>query len=162
MAPAICTQCGAKIEVNPSLDASICPYCGTAFVVEKAVKKYVMQGAHNTNVEHIDTVNINTIPQEHAGSALYFLDRHLDRRNKRKLEVERLRAEKDKLEIEKEKLQLKLQEKEEDANEFVNTKGQPFFILRFLKFLFVGIFKLIFWAIIAIVVLVIWLSSTGA
>ena len=38
MVPAICTQCGGKIEVDNSKDAAICPYCGTAFVVEKAIK----------------------------------------------------------------------------------------------------------------------------
>lgn len=40
MVPAICTQCNAALEIDPSKDAAICPYCGTPFVVEKAVERY--------------------------------------------------------------------------------------------------------------------------
>ena len=35
-----CTQCGAKIEVDDTKEAGICPYCNTPFVVEKAIKQY--------------------------------------------------------------------------------------------------------------------------
>ena len=50
MVPAICTQCGGKIEVDNSKDAAICPYCGTAFVVEKAINKYKTE----YHIEHAD------------------------------------------------------------------------------------------------------------
>lgn len=46
LVPAICTQCGAKIEVDPSNDAAICQYCGTAFIVEKAIN-------------YFNTINVN-------------------------------------------------------------------------------------------------------
>lgn len=45
LVPAICTQCGARIEVDGTHDAGICKYCGTAFVIEKAINNY--------NVNHI-------------------------------------------------------------------------------------------------------------
>ena len=32
---AICTQCGAQIEVDDSKEAGICKHCGTAFITEK-------------------------------------------------------------------------------------------------------------------------------
>jgi tetratricopeptide (TPR) repeat protein len=32
MQPAICTQCGANIEINETKNSTICSYCGTAFV----------------------------------------------------------------------------------------------------------------------------------
>lgn len=38
--PAKCTSCGASLEVDNVKDAAICPYCGTAFVVEKAIHNY--------------------------------------------------------------------------------------------------------------------------
>lgn len=98
--PAICTQCSAQITVDSSQDAAICPHCGTAFIVEKAVKNYLVQGIQNTNVEHIDTVNINTTAQHNPGSALYFIDKHLDRRTARKIERDRLRAEREKRQAE--------------------------------------------------------------
>lgn len=41
--PAICTQCGGKIEVDDSKEAGICQFCGTAFVTEKVINKYVTQ-----------------------------------------------------------------------------------------------------------------------
>ena len=98
--PAICTQCSAQITVDSSQDAAICPHCGTAFIVEKAVKNYLVQGIQNTNVEHIDTVNINPIAQHKPGSALYIIAKHLDRRAARKIERDRLQAEREKREAE--------------------------------------------------------------
>lgn len=98
--PALCTQCSAQIEVDSSMDAAICPHCGTAFIVEKAVESFSFQEIQNARVEHIETVNINTTTQGNASTALYFIDKHLDRRAKRKIEKERLRAEKQKRDAE--------------------------------------------------------------
>ena len=38
--PATCTKCGAALDVDPSQDAAVCPYCDTAFIVEKAINNY--------------------------------------------------------------------------------------------------------------------------
>lgn len=38
--PAQCTNCGAELEVDSSKDAAICPYCNSAYVVEKAINNY--------------------------------------------------------------------------------------------------------------------------
>lgn len=38
--PAICTQCGAQLEVDNTQEAAICKYCGTPFIVEKAINQY--------------------------------------------------------------------------------------------------------------------------
>lgn len=40
LVPAICTQCGAQIEVDDSHEAGICKYCGTAFITEKVINNY--------------------------------------------------------------------------------------------------------------------------
>ena len=51
---AICTQCGAKLEVDDTKDAGICPYCGTPFVTEKVIKQYITNNYNNqTIVKHI-------------------------------------------------------------------------------------------------------------
>ena len=49
MKPAICTQCGAPIEVDETKEAGICPCCGTAFITEKAINNYVTNTVHNIN-----------------------------------------------------------------------------------------------------------------
>ena len=54
--PAVCTQCGAQLEVDPSQEAAVCRYCGTPFIVEKAIQNYTIQ---NAKIEHVDTVNID-------------------------------------------------------------------------------------------------------
>ena len=41
MKPAICTQCGANIEVDETRDAGICTHCGTPFVTEKVINKII-------------------------------------------------------------------------------------------------------------------------
>jgi len=42
MAPVLakCTHCGTVLQVEPTMDASVCPTCGTAFIVEKAIYNY--------------------------------------------------------------------------------------------------------------------------
>ena len=50
---AICTGCGGPLEVDSAKEAAICPYCGTAYIVEKAVSLY--QNTYNINA---DIVNI--------------------------------------------------------------------------------------------------------
>lgn len=41
LTPVICTQCGAQIQVDGSKEAGICPNCGTAFITEKVINKFV-------------------------------------------------------------------------------------------------------------------------
>lgn len=35
-----CTNCGANLEIDNTLDAAVCPYCNVPFVVEKAINNY--------------------------------------------------------------------------------------------------------------------------
>ena len=56
LVPAICTQCGGQLEVDPTQEAAVCKYCGTPFIVEKAIQNYNIQHA---TIEHVDTVNID-------------------------------------------------------------------------------------------------------
>lgn len=50
---AICTQCGANIEVDATKEAGICQYCGTAFITEKVINNY-----NTTNNYNIANANI--------------------------------------------------------------------------------------------------------
>ena len=56
LVPAVCTQCGAKLEVDPTQDAAVCPYCNTPYIVDKAIQNYNVQ---NAKIEHADTVKID-------------------------------------------------------------------------------------------------------
>ena len=47
LVPAVCTQCGAAIEVDNSKEAGICKHCGTAFITEKAINNYVTNNVNN-------------------------------------------------------------------------------------------------------------------
>ncbi len=40
LVPAICSQCGAQIEVDDTHEAGICKHCGTAFITEKVINDY--------------------------------------------------------------------------------------------------------------------------
>lgn len=37
---ALCPNCGGEIKVDPSNEAGVCPYCGTPFIMEKAIINY--------------------------------------------------------------------------------------------------------------------------
>ncbi|MBR4051226.1 MAG: hypothetical protein IKK09_12065 [Clostridia bacterium] len=39
MISAVCTQCGARLEINSEKESAICPYCDTPFLIEKKTDK---------------------------------------------------------------------------------------------------------------------------
>lgn len=47
LVPAICTQCGAQIEVDDTHEAGICKACGTAFITENAINNYATYVTNN-------------------------------------------------------------------------------------------------------------------
>ena len=51
-----CTNCGAILRVDSSMDAAVCDHCGAAFIVEKAITNY------STTTINGSTVNINQGP----------------------------------------------------------------------------------------------------
>ena len=55
LVPAKCTQCGAGLSVDDSQDATICEFCHTPFIVEKAINQYNIDTAHI----HADVVSVN-------------------------------------------------------------------------------------------------------
>ena len=59
LVPAICTQCGAKLEVDPNQEAAICPHCHTPFVTETAINNYNTNYVTNIGSLHADVVNLS-------------------------------------------------------------------------------------------------------
>jgi len=57
MVPAICTQCGAQVNVDASQETAFCSFCGAKFIIEKAVNNYNIKSA---NIGHADTINVYT------------------------------------------------------------------------------------------------------
>ena len=51
-----CTQCGANLQVDPNSETTVCDYCNTAFITERAIKHY-----HNYNVagDYVNTQVVN-------------------------------------------------------------------------------------------------------
>lgn len=39
--PALCTQCGANLSIDSTLEKGICPFCNTSFLIEKAIQYYI-------------------------------------------------------------------------------------------------------------------------
>lgn len=54
---AICSNCGGILEVDNSREAAICPFCGTPYIVEKAVQQYYTVVNNTNNIEHATFVN---------------------------------------------------------------------------------------------------------
>lgn len=74
-----CTNCGAILDVDPSKDAAICQFCGSAFIVEKAINNYTY---HVSNEIHAEVVNVfNTSHDEYkirAGRLLEYRGASVD------------------------------------------------------------------------------------
>ncbi|MCR5599979.1 MAG: leucine-rich repeat domain-containing protein [Ruminococcus sp.] len=43
-----CYKCGGFLAVDEKQDASVCPFCGKAFIVEKAIASFIETSPHNT------------------------------------------------------------------------------------------------------------------
>lgn len=59
LVPAICTQCGAQIQVDDTQEAGICKHCGTAFITEKAINNYNTYVTNNNNFAGANVVIVN-------------------------------------------------------------------------------------------------------
>lgn len=64
MVPAKCTQCGGQLTVDSEKDAAVCEFCGTPFIVEKAINNY-----NTTVINKFDNATVNIV----AGDAKNFL-----------------------------------------------------------------------------------------
>ena len=56
MVPAKCTQCGGQLTVDSEKEAAICEFCGTPFIVEKAINNY-----NTTVINNFDNATVNII-----------------------------------------------------------------------------------------------------
>lgn len=83
LTPAICTQCGATIQVDSRQEAAICTYCGTPFIVEKAINNYNVQ---NMEVKHVDSIHINKTSA--VDSVLKFAEKQIARKAEEKRRIE--------------------------------------------------------------------------
>jgi hypothetical protein len=54
-----CPNCGAKINVDAGKEATICEYCGNAFVTEKAINTYNQQINQGANIA-VQNIYVNT------------------------------------------------------------------------------------------------------
>lgn len=84
LVPAICTQCGATLEVDPSQVTAICKHCNTSFIIEKAINNYNVKYA---NIEHADNVNVDLTGS--VKEVLDFADKQLSesRENKKEMKI---------------------------------------------------------------------------
>lgn len=53
-----CTSCGANLEVDNTKEAAVCPYCNSAYIVEKAINNYT---TFITNNNSFAGANINVV-----------------------------------------------------------------------------------------------------
>ncbi len=81
LVPAICPQCGAPIEVNPDLEASVCSFCGTPFITKNAINKFYITNnvnIHNSN----DTYNVQVGKKGIAQSAFEYMGKRAEARER--------------------------------------------------------------------------------
>ncbi len=65
---ATCTNCGGSLEVDNANEAAVCPYCGQAYIVEKAIQQFQV-----TNQNHIENAYFVNDEYERLKEAADFL-----------------------------------------------------------------------------------------
>ena len=53
LVPAKFTNCGTDLQVDNTKDATVCPYCGTAYIVEKTINNYNVTNNISANVVNV-------------------------------------------------------------------------------------------------------------
>ena len=89
--PAVCPKCGGQLEVDPAQEAAVCKYCGTPFIVEKAIQQYTVQNAH---IDHVDKVTVDV--KGSVDSVVGMIERQLDKNREESREDKRIRSEESK------------------------------------------------------------------
>lgn len=117
LVPAICTQCGGQLEVDPAQEAAVCPFCGTPFIVSKAINNY--------NTVHVHQNIQNNIRIQHGKrgifeSAAELIDRQLEREQNAAIRQQEIQLEREKLNM------LKQQRKKEQSSKILKYIGYFF------------------------------------
>ena len=75
-----CLECGGELQIDNAQDAAVCPYCGTPFVVEKAINYYTTQHVTNIgSIAHADIhVNEDSGLEAKVKNAEAYLTKHKD------------------------------------------------------------------------------------
>jgi DNA-directed RNA polymerase subunit RPC12/RpoP len=71
-----CTECGATIEVNPNATNLTCRYCGSNFIVEKAIKNYNINVNKSNIINNFSGANvtiINNVPEQIEKSKIEYI-----------------------------------------------------------------------------------------
>ena len=71
--PAVCPKCGGQLVVDPAQEAAVCRFCGTPFIVEKAINNYTVQNAH---IGHADKVTMDM--KGSVDSVIGFFERQIN------------------------------------------------------------------------------------
>lgn len=58
LVPAKCTGCGGDLKIDPDMKEAKCPYCGTSFIVDQAIKNYVVSLANGDIRVENATINV--------------------------------------------------------------------------------------------------------
>lgn len=59
--PAKCTACGANLNVDSNKDAAVCNYCGSAFIIEKAINNYNNYNTINADKVVVEGIQVETL-----------------------------------------------------------------------------------------------------
>lgn len=71
-----CTNCGGSLEVDNTKEAAVCPFCGQAYIVEKAIQQFNI-----TNTTHIENTFIVESEYEklHDAGVFFINNKEYDR-----------------------------------------------------------------------------------
>ncbi len=64
LVPAKCVNCGAALEVDPSLVKAVCPHCHTTYLVQDAINHFVSN--QYTKIEHVHADVIQMVDENSA------------------------------------------------------------------------------------------------
>lgn len=81
-----CTNCGGSLTVDAGLEAALCPYCNTPYIVEKAIQNYKITNNYigtQINIEGVSADNLISLGESalKAGNfseAMSYADRALE------------------------------------------------------------------------------------
>ena len=66
-----CTNCGSNLQVESTKEAAVCEYCGSAFIVEKAINNYNISRVEHLHADVVQIMDSDAADNLHRSAMTY-------------------------------------------------------------------------------------------
>ncbi|MBQ0065057.1 MAG: zinc ribbon domain-containing protein [Firmicutes bacterium] len=80
-----CTNCNANLQVDSKNEAAVCPYCGSAYIVQKAIQNFKISNYYiqpEVNSNNLVELGKTALKSGNTSEAMYYANRVLEKESR--------------------------------------------------------------------------------